>query len=69
MTACARHKPILVGLSAVLTCTRADLGVEIRYVAQLAVDHIIVQGSINGRGIDIDNNGDPDSARQVDAVL
>jgi branched-chain amino acid transport system substrate-binding protein len=69
---CANEEPILVGFAGELTGRRAELGVDERDGAQLAVDTINEQGGVNGRPIQLvikDDKGDPETARRVDTEL
>ena len=72
MTACARHKPILVGYSTDLTGTCGEIEVEMRDGAQVAADLIDEQCGINGRPVKlivIVNKGDPELDSPVDDVF
>lgn len=71
-TGCATQSPILVGYAGELSGSRAELGVAGRDGAQLAVDVINQQGGVQGRPLKLlvrDDEGKPDSAREVDAEL
>ena len=65
-------QPITLGLSVQLTGTRGDLGVDLRDGVLLAVKEINDSGGIDGRKIELiimDDQGDPEKARQVDNEL
>lgn len=66
------RQPILIGFAGELTGQRGDLGVEGRDGAQLAVDTINAAGGVQGRPLKLlvrDDQGEPETARQVDAEL
>jgi branched-chain amino acid transport system substrate-binding protein len=72
LAGCGSSEPILIGFAGELSGERADLGVAGRDGAQLAVDTINQQGGINGRPLKLivkNDQGNPDTARQVDAEL
>ena len=72
LVACGAQEPISVGFAGVLTGPQADLGVAGRDGVILAVEQINEQGGINGRPIELiikDDQGDPETARKVDAEL
>ncbi len=69
---CADTSPILVGFSAQLTGRQGELGVASRNGAELAVEQINARGGIDGRPIQLivmDDQGEPETARRVDAEL
>ncbi len=72
LTTCGAQEPILIGFAGVLTGPQADLGVAGRNGVVMAVEQINRQGGINGRPIELiikDDQGNPDTARKVDAEL
>ncbi|MCG3210009.1 MAG: Leucine-, isoleucine-, valine-, threonine-, and alanine-binding protein [Anaerolineae bacterium] len=69
---CNRSDPILVGFAAELTGKRGELGVAARNGAQMAVNEINERGGVNHRPLKLliqDDQGQPETARQVDAEL
>ena len=72
LAGCGKAEPILIGLSVELTGQQADVGINIRDAALMAVDEINAQGGVNGRPLELivrDDEGEPDVARLVDAEL
>lgn len=72
LSACAANQPILIGFSAQLTGRQGELGVASRNGAELAVEEINANGGIGGRQIKliiVDDKGEAETARQVDADL
>ncbi|WP_005033182.1 ABC transporter substrate-binding protein [Holophaga foetida] len=69
---CRSEKPIPVGFSAQLTGKQAELGVQERNGAQLAIDQCNRQGGIHGRMLKLlirDDAGIPERAREADRDL
>lgn len=69
---CGRGEPILIGYSGPLTGGRADLGVQGRNGATLAVEDINARGGIAGRPLALvacDDGATPESAVEADAQL
>ncbi len=72
LASCSAEGPILVGFSGQLTGRHADLGVQGRDGAQLAVDEINQGGGPAGRQLKLivrDDRGSPDGAREADREL
>ncbi len=72
LSTCASRTPILVGLAVELTGKQADVGINIRDAAQMAVDEINEQGGVNGQPLELiirDDQGRPEVAQKVDAEL
>ena len=72
LAGCQSTPPIKIGLAVELTGRRADLGVAARDGAVLAVENINANGGVAGRQIELlimDDQGDPQIARQVDQQL
>lgn len=72
LTGCGNQEPIKVGFAATLTGSQAQLGVDARDGAQLAVETINQSGGINGRSLQLiikDDGGKPEIAKQVDGEL
>jgi branched-chain amino acid transport system substrate-binding protein len=69
---CGEKEPIRVGLVAQLTGVQAELGVQERNGAQLAVEEINAAGGIDGRSIELiirDDLGTPEGAQAADREL
>lgn len=69
---CSRDEPILIGYSGPLTGGRADLGVQGRNGATLAVEDVNARGGIAGRPLKLvacDDGSKPEDAVEVDAQL
>jgi branched-chain amino acid transport system substrate-binding protein len=69
---CIRHEPIRVGFSAELTGRQAELGVQERNGAQMAIDKVNATGGIAGRRIELivrDDLGTSDGAKTADQEL
>jgi branched-chain amino acid transport system substrate-binding protein len=69
---CVEKDPILIGLSVELTGKQADIGINVRDAAQMAVDEVNARGGIRGRPIELvirDDQGNPEVARRVDSEL
>jgi branched-chain amino acid transport system substrate-binding protein len=69
---CGHKESILVGLAVELTGRQAEIGINIRDAALMAVDEVNAQGGINGRPVELvvrDDQGNSEVARQVDAEL
>ena len=69
---CGRDEPILIGYSGPLTGGRADLGVQGRNGATLAVEDVNARGGIAGRPLALvacDDGATPESAVEADAQL
>ncbi len=72
LTSCAPPAPILIGVAVELTGRQADVGVNVRDAAIMAVEEINARGGVNGRRLQLvvrDDQGLPEVARQVDAEL
>lgn len=72
LMSCAPPAPILIGLAVELTGRQADVGINVRDAAIMAVEEINARGGINGRPLQLvvrDDQGRPEVARQVDAEL
>jgi branched-chain amino acid transport system substrate-binding protein len=68
----AGRQPIRVGFVAQLTGVQAELGVQERNGAQMAVDEINAKGGIDGRLIELivkDDKGTPEGAKTADREL
>lgn len=66
------NKPIIIGFAAQLTGRQAELGVQERNGAQLAIEEINGAGGIAGRKIELiirDDSGIPEKAELVDSEL
>ena len=69
---CSMADPIKLGFSGELTGRHAELGVQGRNGAILAVESINAEGGISGRPIDLivhDDKGKPEGARSADRAL
>ncbi|QAZ65793.1 ABC transporter substrate-binding protein [Solidesulfovibrio carbinolicus] len=69
---CGRDEPILIGYSGPLTGGRADLGVQGRNGATLAVEDVNARGGVAGRPLALvacDDGATPESAVEADAQL
>ena len=69
---CQDARPILVGFTGQLTGHHADLGVQGRDGAQLAMEEINLAGGVNGRPIEMiyrDDKGSPQGAVEADQDL
>ncbi len=69
---CAAPEPILIGVAVELTGRQADVGINVRDAALMAVDEVNARGGVNGRPLQLvvrDDQGLPEVARQVDAEL
>jgi branched-chain amino acid transport system substrate-binding protein len=72
LSGCGGKEPIKIGLAVELTGKQADVGINVRDAAQMAVDEINTSGGVNGRPLELlirDDEGKPDVARRVDAEL
>jgi len=72
LSSCGPPTPILIGLAVELTGKQADVGINIRDAALLAVNDINQQGGVLGHPLKLlirDDQGNPDIARQVDDTL
>lgn len=72
LSACDRGSPILLGFSGTLTGTYADLGVQGRNGATLAVEDLNARGGVKGRELRLlveDDLGTPAGAAAADARL
>jgi branched-chain amino acid transport system substrate-binding protein len=72
LVSCAGKEPIRVGFVAQLTGVQAELGVQERNGAQLAVEEINAAGGIAGRPIELilqDDLGTPEGAQAADQEL
>lgn len=72
LVGCGGKEPIRVGFVAQLTGVQAELGVQERNGAQLAVEEINAAGGINGRPIELiirDDLGTPEGAQTADREL
>lgn len=72
LASCAARKPIPVGFAGELTGRNAELGVQGRNGAQLAVEELNEQGGIGGRPIELlvrDDVGTPEGAQAADSDL
>ena len=72
LAACSDSAPIVIGFSGQLTGKIADLGVQARNGAQLAVETINSQGGIDGRLLKLiakDDGNNPATALQADREL
>jgi len=72
ITSCSASKVILIGVTVELTGKRAELGVEVRDAALLAVEEINQAGGVGGKNIQLiikDDQGNPEVAQQVDQEL
>ena len=72
LSSCGPPTPIMIGLAVELTGKQADVGINIRDAALLAVDDINQRGGVLGHPLKLlirDDQGNPDIARQVDAGL
>lgn len=72
LAGCAPSQPILIGVSVELTGRQADVGINVRDAALMAVDEVNQRGGVNGRPMQLvvrDDQGLPEVARQVDAEL
>ena len=70
--ACTDNDPIPIGFSGELTGSNADLGVQGRNGAILAVESVNESGGINGRPIELivrDDGGTPAGAKAADSAL
>jgi len=70
--ACTGNAPVLIGFSGELTGSNADLGVQGRNGAILAVESVNESGGINGRPIELivrDDGGTPAGAKAADSEL
>jgi len=69
---CVQKEPIRVGFVAELTGRQADLGVQERNAAELAVDKINAAGGVAGRPIELvvrDDRGTSEGAQAADREL
>lgn len=69
---CGNQDPILIGLSVELTGKQADVGINVRDAAQMAVDEVNQRGGVDGRPLKLlirDDEGNPDVARRIDSEL
>lgn len=72
LAGCAPREPILIGLAVELTGRQADVGINVRDAALMAVDEVNAQGGVDGRPLQVvvrDDQGLPEVARQVNAEL
>jgi branched-chain amino acid transport system substrate-binding protein len=72
LAGCGSQEPILIGLSVELTGRQADVGINVRDAALMAVDEVNAQGGVSGRPLELvvrDDQGHAEVARQVDAEL
>lgn len=72
MTSCANSKPVYIGFSAQLTGKQAELGIQERNGAMLAVNEINASGGIDGRKLELiikDDLGTPEGAVAADTEL
>jgi len=72
LSGCLVQRPIQVGFSGELTGRNADLGVQGRNGAQLAVERINAEGGIAGRPLELlvrDDLGTPEGAQTADRKL
>lgn len=70
--ACGEERPVLVGFAGQLTGPQADIGVQGRNGAALAVDEINAAGGVNGRPLElvpVDDQGTPEGARAAVSKL
>ncbi|BBO75835.1 ABC transporter substrate-binding protein [Desulfosarcina widdelii] len=70
--ACTGNAPVLIGFSGELTGSNADLGVQGRNGAILAIESVNESGGINGRPIELivqDDGGTPTGAKAADSAL
>jgi branched-chain amino acid transport system substrate-binding protein len=72
LAGCAPRAPVLIGMAVELTGRRSEVGVAARNGAELAVEVVNANGGVNGRPLKLlveDDQGDPETARQVDQKL
>lgn len=72
LSGCGQQAPLRIGFVADLTGKQAELGVQERNGAQLAIEHINAHGGISGRPVELriqDDFGNADGARQADRQL
>lgn len=72
ISSCLSQESIKIGYAGELSGKRAEMGVDARNGAQLAIEIINANGGINGRPLELiveDDRGEPEVAKEIDAKL